>query len=89
MVNCRKVAMENAERERGAEHDPLSIILTSDAYLRLSNVRLVNPGLYEKVRQFLILSYSQGRIMGKIDDNRLRDILTRFLNHRETKIRRI
>ena len=66
----------------------LRISLTSEAKERLSNIKIVNPGLYAQISQFIYQLYSSGRINQKIDDFTLKDFLGRLTPKREFKITR-
>jgi programmed cell death protein 5 len=53
----------------------LKQILSSDARLRLNNVRMVKPDLASLVENYLIGMVSQGKIHAQITDDQLKQIL--------------
>ncbi len=53
----------------------LKQILSSDARLRLNNVRLVKPDLANLVENYLINMASQGKFNSQISDEQLKQIL--------------
>ena len=53
----------------------LKQILSSDARLRLNNVRLVKPDLANLVENYLINVASQGKFNSQISDEQLKQIL--------------
>jgi programmed cell death protein 5 len=53
----------------------LKQILSSDARLRLNNVRLVKPDLSNLVENYLINMASQGKFNSQISDEQLKQIL--------------
>jgi programmed cell death protein 5 len=53
----------------------LKQILSSDARLRLNNVKLVKPELANLVENYLISMASQGKVQSQITDNQLKQIL--------------
>ncbi len=53
----------------------LKQILSSDARLRLNNVRLVKPDLSNLVENYLINMASQGKFNSQISDGQLKQIL--------------
>ncbi len=86
---------EQAELERQREMQEMQInailskILTPDAKARLSNVRLANPRLAERVTATLVYLYQSGRVARKITDVELKKILLKLTesNRRDTNIR--
>ena len=50
-------------------------ILTKEAIERLGRIRLVKPQLVEKIENYLIILYQQGRIKERITDKKLKKIL--------------
>ncbi|MFH1257844.1 MAG: DNA-binding protein [Candidatus Micrarchaeota archaeon] len=65
----------------------LKQILDSAAYARLSNIRLSNPELYQKVAQLLISLYQSGRLKNRIDETTFKALMSRLLSQkREGKI---
>ena len=53
----------------------LKQILSSDARLRLNNVKMVKPDLANMVENYLLGLASQGRSPGQITDDQLKQIL--------------
>jgi programmed cell death protein 5 len=53
----------------------LKQLLTSEARLRLTNVRMVKPELAALVENYLIGMASQGKIRSQISDEQLKQIL--------------
>ena len=53
----------------------LKQILSSEARLRLNNVKMVKPELANMVENYLLGLASQGRSPGQITDNQLKQIL--------------
>lgn len=53
----------------------LKQILSSDARLRLNNVKLVKPELANLVENYLISMASQGKVQSQITDDQLKQIL--------------
>ena len=50
-------------------------ILSKEAIERLGRLRLVKPSLVEKIENYLIVLYQQGKIKEKISDEKLKKIL--------------
>ena len=68
----------------------LKQILSSEARLRLSNVRMVKPELANLVENYLIGLSTQGKIQGQITDEQLKQILLSAQQpKREFKINRV
>jgi programmed cell death protein 5 len=53
----------------------LKQLLTSEARLRLTNVRMVKPDLAMMVENYLIGAASQGKLRSQITDDQLKQIL--------------
>lgn len=65
-------------REAMAQIDSLvSRFLTTDAQDRLSNLKLVDPELVQKLKIYLAQLYASGRIK-QMDDKQLREILVKL-----------
>lgn len=81
---------EEQARELAAQKQAvLRQILTPEARLRLSNLRMARPELAEAVENQLILLAQSGRIQEQIDDNMLKQLLQRIVpKKREIKIER-
>ena len=53
----------------------LKQILTSEARMRLNNIKMVKPELSDLVEQYLIGMATQGKMPGQINDEQLKQIL--------------
>ena len=53
----------------------LKQVLSSDARLRLNNVRMVKPDLADLVENYILNLNMQGKISGQISDDQLKQIL--------------
>jgi len=53
----------------------LKQVLSSDARLRLNNVRMVKPDLADLVENYILNLNVQGKISGQISDEQLKQIL--------------
>ena len=68
----------------------LKQILSSEARLRLNNVKMVKPELANLVENYLICLSTQGKIQGQITDDQLKQILLSSQQpKREFKINRV
>ena len=68
----------------------LKQILSSEARLRLNNVKMVKPELANLVENYLIGLSTQGKIQGQITDEQLKQILLSAQHpKREFKINRV
>jgi DNA-binding TFAR19-related protein (PDSD5 family) len=56
------------------------------AYERMTNVRISNPELYEKVVSSLAYVVQSGKKMGRISDAQIYDLLIKMTEKRETTI---
>jgi len=54
----------------------LKQVLSSDARLRLNNVRMVKPDLADLVENYILNLSVQGKISGQISDEQLKQILS-------------
>jgi len=54
----------------------LKRVLSSDARLRLNNVRMVKPELADLVENYILNLSVQGKIHGQISDDQLKQILS-------------
>ena len=54
----------------------LKQVLSSDARLRLNNVRMVKPELADLVENYILNLSVQGKISGQISDEQLKQILS-------------
>ncbi len=68
----------------------LKQILTSEARLRLNNIKMVKPELSDLVEQYLIGMATNGKIPGQLTDDQLKQILLSIQQpKRDFKINRI
>ena len=68
----------------------LKQVLSSDARLRLNNVRMVKPDLADLVENYILNLSVQGKISGQISDEQLKQILTSAQQpKRDFKINRV
>ena len=68
----------------------LKQVLSSDARLRLNNVRMVKPELADLVENYILNLSVQGKISGQISDEQLKQILTSAQQpKRDFKINRV
>ena len=61
-------------------------MLSPEAYERMSNVRMSNPELYDKVVSSLAYLAQSGKKMGRISDEQLYALLAKMTERRETSI---
>ena len=54
----------------------LKQVLSSEARLRLNNVRMVKPDLADLVENYILNLSEQGKISGQISDDQLKQILS-------------
>ena len=54
----------------------LKQVLSSDARLRLNNVRMVKPDLADLVENYILNLTVQGKITGQVSDEQLKQILS-------------
>lgn len=67
---------QNNESEINAQKEHiLKQILSSDARLRLTNIKLVKPDLANLVENYLIGMATQGKLNSQISDDQLKQIL--------------
>ena len=70
------------EEEEIAKQNILRQILEPEARERLANIRLARPDLAQAVENQLILLAQSGRLMRKITDEELKEILRRLTSQR-------
>ncbi|NNL58928.1 MAG: DNA-binding protein [Nitrosopumilus sp.] len=82
---------DKPDNEHAAQKDQiLKQILTSEARMRLNNIKMVKSELCELVEQYLIGMATQGKIRGQITDEQLKQILLSIQQpKRDFKINRI
>ena len=66
----------------------LSVMLSKEAYERLSSVRSVNPQLVAQVEMYLIQLYQTGKFDQQITDSNLKEILQLLTEKKDFKITR-
>ncbi len=80
----------NEEEFNSQKEGILKQILTSEARMRLNNIKMVKPDLSNMVEQYLIGLASQGRMNSQITDTQLKQILLSIQQpKRDFKINRI
>ena len=85
----------NASQEKDSQlkaqkENMLKQVLSSDARLRLNNVRMVKPDLAELVENYILNLSVQGKISGQISDEQLKQILSSAQQpKRDFKINRV
>ena len=86
-------AQQNAANEdflnqqlEGVKKTVLQRCLTKEARERLGNVRVANPALAEQIEIALIEAAQVGQITEPVDDNRLKEILSRSTPKKGFKI---
>ncbi len=61
--------------------------LTKEARERLNMVKLAHPEVVEKFRMYLVQMLQYGKLVGKIDEARLKRILSQLSKKSERRIR--
>ena len=80
----------NEEEFNAQKENILKQILTSEARMRLNNIKMVKPELSNLVEQYLIGMASQGKMRSQINDDQLKQILLSIQQpKRDFKINRI
>ncbi|MGI9568131.1 MAG: DNA-binding protein [Nitrosopumilus sp.] len=81
----------NTNNELAAQKEQiLKQILSSEARMRLNNIKMVKPELSDLVEQYLIGMATQGKISGQLTDDQLKQILLSIQQpKRDFKINRI
>ncbi len=82
---------DNNQGELAAQKDQiLKQILSSEARMRLNNIKMVKSELSDLVEQYLIGMATQGKIQGQLTDEQLKQILLSIQQpKRDFKINRI
>ncbi len=82
---------DNNQGELAAQKDQiLKQILSSEARMRLNNIKMVKSELSDLVEQYLIGMATQGKIHGQLTDEQLKQILLSIRQpKRDFKINRI
>jgi len=81
-VASKKIVVEAANKEL------MKKILTRDAMERLSRVKISSPVIATQLESYLVHVYQNGQLDGKINDNKLKQILEVLTPKKETKIKR-
>ncbi|MGD8638799.1 MAG: DNA-binding protein [Nitrosopumilaceae archaeon] len=80
----------NEEEYNAQKENILKQILSSEARMRLNNIKMVKPELSNLVEQYLIGMASQGKMNSQINDDQLKQILLSIQQpKRDFKINRI
>ena len=80
----------NEEETNAQKENILKQILSSEARMRLNNIKMVKPELSNLVEQYLIGMASQGKMNSQINDDQLKQILLSIQQpKRDFKINRI
>ena len=83
-------AQEKDSQLKAQKETMLKQVLSSDARLRLNNVRMVKPDLAELVENYILNLSMQGKISGQISDEQLKQILSSAQQpKRDFKINRV
>ena len=70
-----KASQEKDSQLKAQKEMMLKQVLSSDARLRLNNVRMVKPALADLVENYILNLSVQGKISGQISDEQLKQIL--------------
>ena len=85
-----KASQEKDSQLKAQKENMLKQVLSSDARLRLNNVRMVKPDLAELVENYILNLSMQGKISGQISDDQLKQILSSAQQpKRDFKINRV
>ena len=85
-----KASQEKDSQLKAQKEMMLKQVLSSDARLRLNNVRMVKPDLAELVENYILNLSVQGKISGQISDEQLKQILSSAQQpKRDFKINRV
>jgi programmed cell death protein 5 len=88
--NENNIPQEKDSELKAQKEMMLKQVLSSDARLRLNNVRMVKPDLADMVENYLLNLIMQGKISGQISDEQLKQILLSTQKpKRDFKINRI
>jgi len=70
-----KTSQEKDSQLKAQKEMMLKQVLSSEARLRLNNVRMVKPDLADLVENYILNLSVQGKISGQISDDQLKQIL--------------
>jgi len=80
----------NEEEVNSQKENILKQILSSEARMRLNNIKMVKPELSNMLEQYLIGLASQGKVNSQISDTQLKQILLSIQQpKRDFKINRV
>ena len=69
------ISQEKDNQLKAQKETMLKQVLSTDARLRLNNVRMVKPDLADLVENYILNLTVQGKITGQISDEQLKQIL--------------
>ena len=69
------ISQEKDSQLKAQKEMMLKQVLSSEARLRLNNVRMVKPDLADLVENYILNLTAQGKISGQISDDQLKQIL--------------
>ena len=69
-------SQEKDSQLKAQKETMLKQVLSSDARLRLNNVRMVKPDLADLVENYILNLTVQGKITGQVSDEQLKQILS-------------
>ena len=69
------ISQEKDNQIKAQKETMLKQVLSTDARLRLNNVRMVKPDLADLVENYILNLSVQGKITGQISDGQLKQIL--------------
>ena len=85
-----KASQEKDSQLKAQKEMMLKQVLSTDARLRLNNVRMVKPDLADLVENYILNLTVQGKITGQISDEQLKQILSSTQQpKRDFKINRV
>ena len=85
-----KASQEKDSQLKAQKEMMLKQVLSSDARLRLNNVRMVKPDMADLVENYILNLSVQGKISGQISDEQLKQILSSAQQpKRDFKINRV
>jgi programmed cell death protein 5 len=70
------ISQEKNSELKAQKETMLKQLLSSDARLRLNNIRMVKPDLANLVETYLLNLAGQGKITGQMSDEQLKQILS-------------
>jgi len=84
------ISQEKDNQLKAQKETMLKQVLSTDARLRLNNVRMVKPDLADLVENYILNLSVQGKISGQISDEQLKQILSSTQQpKRDFKINRV